>query len=270
MAENFTFKERYGIDDLRTIMALLRSPGGCPWDKKQDHHTIRNNFLEETYEVLEAIDQNDAEHLKEELGDVLLQVVFHAQMEQEIGSFNFDDVCDGICQKLILRHPHIFADVKADDSETVLKNWDAIKKVEKGQESATDTLLSVPKVFPSLMRSEKVQKRAARTGFDYPGVGDALCDLKSEVRELEQAIETGDRENQKEELGDLLFACVNVSRFLKTDAEEALGCSCDKFIRRFAAVERLAEEQGIDMEQASLDKLNALWAQAKKELKTER
>ena len=264
MTTDFSKKDRYTIEDLREIMKLLRSENGCPWDKKQDHHSIRNNFLEETYEVLEAIDQNDTEHLKEELGDVLLQVVFHAQMEDEEKRFNFDDVCDGICKKLILRHPHIFGDVKADDSETVLKNWDAIKKEEKGQKTATDTLESVPKVFPALMRSEKVQKRAARAGFDYPGISDALNDLKSEILELEQAIHEQDAENQKEELGDLLFSCVNVARFIKVDAEEALGSSCEKFIHRFAIVEQLAQEQGVNMAEASIDRLNELWYQAKK------
>lgn len=244
-------------------MALLRSERGCPWDREQTHESIRKNFLEETYEVLEAIDTKDRALLREELGDVLLQVVFHSQIANENGTFDFDDVCDGICKKLVLRHPHIFAAVDVSGSAEVLRNWDKIKEKSKGQTTYTETLQSVPAVLPALMRSDKVQARAAKSGFDYPGVDGALSDLKSELTELEEAIAQGEPAHIDEELGDLLFAAVNVSRFLKTDAEQSLGKACDKFIARFAVVERLAAERGLDMKQQSPQTLDALWEEAK-------
>ena len=179
---------KHDFSSLVRIMALLRAEDGCPWDREQTHESIRANMIEETYEVVEAIDRKDSAMLCEELGDVLLQVVFHAQMEEEENGFDFDDVCDGICQKLILRHPHIFGDVVAKTSEQVLKNWDEIKKKEKGQNTASDTLRSVPAVLPALMRAEKVQHRAAKTGFDYSNAAEAMTDLKKEVVELEDAM----------------------------------------------------------------------------------
>ena len=205
-------------------------------------------------------------HLFEELGDVLLQVVFHSQMEDEKGVFNFDDVADGVCKKLILRHPHIFSDVSVSTSAEVLVNWENIKKQEKGQETATDTLLSVPKTLPALMRASKVQSRAAKTGFDYPNVDDALADLSSELDELKQAIANCDKPNITEEMGDLLFSCVNVARFLEQDAEEVLSFSTEKFISRFKIVEKLATEQDVDMKTASIDELNRLWKLAKQKM----
>ncbi len=261
---DFTIKDRYTIEDLRQIMRILRSEGGCPWDREQDHHSIRKNFIEETYEVCEAIDTEDTALLREELGDVLLQVVFHTQMEEERGTFYFEDVCTEICKKLVVRHPHIFADVCVNNSSEVLRNWDAIKKREKGQQSDTQTLQSVSKALPGLMRSAKVQQRAARAGFDYPDEKWAMSDLRSEVDELEEAMEQGDGAHIDEELGDLLFAAVNVSRFVHVDAEEALGRACEKFIARFSKVEQLAAEQGVDMKNAPIEKLDELWRQAKK------
>ncbi|MGI6403899.1 MAG: nucleoside triphosphate pyrophosphohydrolase [Oscillospiraceae bacterium] len=247
-----------------SIMELLRSEKGCPWDREQTHHTIRSNFIEETYEVVEAIDNEDTELLKEELGDVLLQVVFHAQMEKEAGSFDFSDVCDGICKKLILRHPHIFADEKAGTSQEVLRNWDAIKRAEKHRDTVADSLKSVPRPLPALMRSAKVQNRAAKCGFDYPDPAMALGDLRSEVDELTEALEQGDRQAVEEELGDLLFSAVNVSRLMQIDPEQALTKSCDKFIRRFEQVERLATAKGIEIEKAQIQVLDNLWKEAKK------
>ena len=265
MTENFEQKERYGYDDLIRVMEILRGPGGCPWDIEQTHESIRKNFIEETYEVLEAIDSGDKAHLQEELGDVLLQVVFHARMEEEAGSFSMEDVCDGICKKLILRHPHLFGDVRADSAEQVLKNWDEIKKKEKSQKTAADTLRSVPKLLPALMRAEKVQHRAARAGFDYDGLAGAMGDLESECAELREAVDAGSAEEQAEELGDLLFAAVNVSRFLHTDPEETLARATEKFIGRFCRVEELALERGIDMQSASLQELDVLWRETKKQ-----
>lgn len=259
----FQRKEQYRIQDLLDIMRLLRAPGGCPWDREQTHQSIRKNFLEETYEACEAIDNSDAVLLREELGDVLLQVVFHTEMERERGIFDFDDVCDGICKKLIVRHPHIFADVVADTPEAVLRNWEEIKKREKGQSTATETLQSVPRTLPALMRSEKVQHRAAKTGFDYPNTANAMADLRSEVDELSQAIAQGDSAAIAEELGDVLFSAANVARFTGVDSEQALTDSCDKFIRRFERVEKLAVEREIDMQQSDMDALNVLWREAK-------
>lgn len=263
MDRPFLQKEQYKSEDLVAIMALLRGEDGCPWDKEQNHQSIRKNFIEETYEVLEAIDREDSALLKEELGDVLLQVVFHSRMEEEAGRFAFDDVCDGICKKLILRHPHIFGDVKVSGTEQVLANWDQIKKEEKGQKTAYDTLQSVPRVLPALMRSTKVQSRAAKSGFDYPDLGWAMGDMDSEVLELKEAISGGNADEIAEELGDLLFSAVNVSRFLHLDAEEALTRSCDKFMQRFHEVERIAEARGILLNSAGIDTLNELWLEAK-------
>lgn len=260
----FKLKEKYNIEDLKAIMAILRGENGCPWDKEQDHHSIRKNFIEETYEVLEAIDNNDSELLREELGDVLLQVIFHSQIEAEKNVFNFDDVANDICKKLIIRHPHIFSDVKVKDSAEVLDNWNTIKKEQKGQVTATETLHAVPRQLPALMRSSKVQARAKKAGFDYPTVQMAFDDLKSEIRELEQAMSNNDIKNIEEELGDIIFACVNVSRFFDLDAEEVLTHSCDKFINRFTKVEKIAKDEKISLTESDIDALNDLWKKAKR------
>lgn len=260
---DFQQKPNYGFDDLIEIMKILRAPGGCPWDREQTHKSIRQNFIEETYEAIEAIDTEDRELLKEELGDVLLQVVFHSEMESEKGSFDINDVCDGICKKLIVRHPHIFADVKADTADEVLKNWDNIKMKTKSQKTQSDAMDSVSKSLPSLMRSEKLQKKAAKVGFDWPDVNGALQKVEEETQELKQAIENQDKENMAEELGDLLFSVVNVSRFIKVDSEEALYYACDKFTKRFRKVENLAKERNVSIESASLSQLDSLWDEVK-------
>lgn len=263
---DFILKKRYSMSDLVDIMAILRSENGCPWDKEQNHRSIRKNMIEEAYEVVEAIDAEDMPLLREELGDVLLQVVFHAQMESERGTFAFEDVADEICKKLIVRHPHIFGEVVADSADEVLKNWDAIKRQTKGQETYAQTLQSVPRVLPALMRAQKIGQRAARAGFDYPGVQMAVGDLKSELSELEAALLAGDDANAFEELGDLLFACTNVARHLHFDAEESLTAASDKFVRRFEQVEQLAEETGVDMKTAGLSELDTLWRHAKQQI----
>ena len=263
MYNDYRLDGSYSIVDLLRIIEILRGDNGCPWDREQDHHSIRNNFLEETYEVLDAIDRDDVENLREELGDVLLQVVFHSRMEEEAGRFGFKDVCDRICKKLILRHPHVFGDVRAETSAEVLNNWDEIKKKEQGQDTFTDTLNSVPRAFPALMRAAKVQKRAAKAGFDWADCAGAMDKLEEEMAELEAARTGGSAEETLEEMGDLLFSMVNVSRFLHCDPEEALTKATDKFIRRFAKVERLAAEKGLDMRSASMTELDKLWEQAK-------
>lgn len=262
MAE-FEFKNSYDVQDLLEIMKILRSPGGCPWDAQQTHKSIKKDLIEETYEVIEAINKDDKVLLCEELGDLLMQVVFHAQMEQEAGVFDFGAVADGICKKLIERHPHVFGQVEVSGVEDVLTNWDAIKKKTKKQKTTTDSMLSVPRELPALMRATKLQKKAANVGFDWSDVSGALDKLEEEIAELRQAIANSDGENMTEELGDVLFSAVNVSRFIKTDAEEALTAASDKFLSRFTVVERLAGERGIDMSSVGLDVLDALWDEAK-------
>lgn len=260
-----TFKEKnkYTFNDLVEIVKLLRAPDGCPWDREQDHKSIRQNFIEETYEVIEAIDTDDTELLKEELGDVLLQVVFHSIMEEEKNTFDINDVADGICKKLIIRHPHVFADVKADTTEKVLKNWDDIKMKTKSQKTQAQAMISVSKALPALMRSSKIQQKAAKVGFDWKNADGALEKLDEEVCELKEVISHGSSEQMEEELGDVLFSAVNVSRFIKCDAEKALYNACEKFISRFDAVEKLANERGINIKEASLDTLDDLWDQVK-------
>lgn len=262
---DFEQKPQYDIADLQTIVTLLRSPGGCPWDKEQTHTSIRNDFLEEAYEAVEAIDLLDMTLMREELGDVLLQVVFHCVLAQEEEAFRFSDVCDEICKKLIIRHPHVFGDVKAEDTETVLKNWDAIKKETKGQETYTDTLESVAKSLPALSRAQKVGKRAARAGMDFENSADAFDCIRAERAELQAAISTGDMTLIEEELGDLLFSCVNTARHYGIDAEEALTKATNKFIRRFAATEKLVKADGKNMPDLPIQELDEYWENVKEE-----
>lgn len=260
---DFPVKTRYNCNDLIEIMEILRKPGGCPWDAEQTHQSIKKNFIEETYEVVEAINKDDPEMLCEELGDVMMQVVFHAQMEKEKGVFDFDDVCDGVCKKLIERHPHVFGDIKVNSSDEVLENWDAIKRKTKNQKTTTESMLSVPRELPALMRAQKIQKKAADVGFDWSEIDGALDKLSEETDELKQAIDKNDADNIEEEFGDLLFSAVNVSRFIHTDAEQALTRASDKFLDRFAKLEQIALSRGIDMKQASLETFDALWDEVK-------
>ncbi len=260
---DFNLKSCYNMQDLIDIMRLLRAPGGCPWDAEQTHESIKKNLIEETYEVIEAINKSDNELLCEELGDLLMQIVFHAQMESEKGEFGFDEVVDGVCKKLIVRHPHVFGDVTVSSVDDVLTNWDDIKKKTKGQKTVTDSMFSVPRELPALMRATKLQKKAADVGFDWPDVSGALDKLEEEIAELRVAIANNDSDNISEELGDLLFSAVNVSRFIKVDAEESLTAASDKFLARFTEVEALASERSIDMKTASIEELDALWDEVK-------
>ena len=259
---DFQYMEHYDISDLRRIVALLRAPGGCPWDREQTHASIRQNMLEEAYEVAEAIDEQNPAHLKEELGDVLLQVVFHAQMAREEGLFNFDEVVDGVAKKMVFRHPHVFGQAHADNCAQALDTWDAQKRAEKDQRTATDTLNGVARSLPALIRAEKLQSKAAKAGFDWPDAGPALDKLAEEADELRRAAQ-GDGDPE-EELGDLLFAAVKTGRFLGLDSELALTRACEKFIRRFQAVEEGAG--GRALTELSLEELEALWARAKTEV----
>ena len=259
----YKFKDNYNIDDLLEIMQILRSPGGCPWDAEQTHKSIRKDFIEETYEVIEAINKDDKELLKEELGDVLLQVAFHTQIEKEQGSFGFDEVADGICKKLIERHPHVFGDVNVSDTSEVLDNWDTIKRKSKGQKTQGSSMLKVPKELPALMRAQKIQSKAKKVGFDWDDISGAFDALENEIRELKDAIRSADADEIKMEMGDLLFSAVNVSRFLGVESEEALTLSNEKFISRFVQVEKLCEERNIDMKSSTLEQLDELWDEAK-------
>lgn len=259
---DFQKKEQYNFNDLLRIMEILRAPDGCMWDREQDHRSIRRNFIEETYEVCEAIDEEDTEHLKEELGDVLLQVVFHTQMEKEKGVFDINDVADGICKKLIFRHPHIFGDVKVGSTDEILSNWDDLKRKEKKQETDTSTLESVSKSLPSLIRAQKLQKKAAKVGFDWPDVSGALDKVEEELAEVRAAI--GGDGDVEEEIGDLIFAVTNVSRFVKVDSERAAEKTCNKFVRRFADMEQQAKTQGKQLSELTLEEMDALWDEAKK------
>ena len=258
---DFQYKDSYGVKDLEEIVRILRAPGGCPWDAEQTHQSIRRNFLEEAYEAVEAIDEGSPEHLEEELGDVLLQVVMHARMEQEAGRFDLDGVADGICKKLIYRHPHVFGDVAVSGTGEVLSNWEALKRKEKGQATNTDALEAVARALPALWLAEKVQKKARKAGFDWPDVSGALDKLSEELEELKTAAAEGT--NVAEELGDLLFSAVNAARFLKVDPEDALNGATDKFIGRFRKVEAQAAAQGKAMEDMGLEELDALWERAK-------
>jgi tetrapyrrole methylase family protein/MazG family protein len=261
---DFTKKDRYTFNDLVEIMKYLRAPDGCPWDRVQTHESIRSNLIEETYEVIEAIDNKDNELMKEELGDVLLQVVFHSELAEEDKAFNIDDVIHDICHKLVIRHPHVFGDVKAENSEEALKSWDNVKMSTKSQKKQSQAMDSVSKALPSLMRATKIQQKAAKIGFDWEDVNGALDKVTEETQELKEAIVNNDSENQAEELGDLLFSVVNVARFLKIDSEKSLYDACDKFTDRFRMVENLADERNIDMKTASLTELDSLWDEVKK------
>lgn len=255
---DFECKSHYGIQDLLRIMELLRSPDGCPWDRAQTHQSIRRNMLEEAYEAAEAIDENDPVHLKEELGDVLLQVVFHARMAQEAGWFNFDDVVDGVAQKLVFRHPYVFGDGKAADADGALSAWESQKRREKDQRTTADALDAVARSLPALMRAEKIQEKARKAGFDWDCVGPMLDKITEETQELRQAVD--EHSNMEEELGDLLFVTAKAGRFLGLDNELALHAACDKFIRRFRTVEQLADKP---LDQLDVPALEALWRQAK-------
>ena len=259
---NFVRKPQYGYEDLLEIIRLLRSEDGCPWDKAQTHQSIRRGLLEEAYEAAEAIDNDDPVLLKEELGDVLMQVVFHADIESDAGRFTIDDVCDGVVKKLLFRHPHVFGSEHEDSPESVLVSWDKLKRQEKGQKTVADSMDSVARSLPGLWRAEKLQSKAASAGFEWPDVQGALDKLEEEVAELRRAVEEGG--DVPEELGDVLFAAVKVGRFCACDPEDAVNGTCEKFIRRFRAVEEGAAARGREVSQLTLEEMTALWNEAKR------
>ena len=254
-------KEKYSFDDLVEILSVLRGEGGCPWDREQTHKSIRNNFIEETYEVIEAIDTENPTLLREELGDVLMQVVFHADMAKEEGTFEIGDVTDEVCKKLIHRHPHVFGDCVAETSDKVLAAWEAIKSEEKSRKTVTDKLTSIPRMFPALMRATKVGKKASC--FDFPDVESVMDKISEELVEVSEAMETGDKSAISEEIGDLLLGITSLCRKLDIDAEKALCDATDKFIDRFSKVEEAVLAQGKDISQCDIYELDAIWEQNK-------
>lgn len=265
---NFPCKERYGWEDLLEIVRDLRSPDGCPWDKAQTHDSIRRNFLEEVYEALDAVDRDDAENMREELGDVLLQVAFHARIEEERGRFDMSDVVDALTRKLLYRHPHVFGGADtAKSGEEALSNWEARKRTEKGFGSVADAVESVPHTLPALWRTEKIQKKAAKAGFEWENVFHALEKVEEEVGELREALEAGGAYDAphgvREEAGDVLFMTVCVLRMCGLDPEDALHRTCDKFERRFRGVEEAADKP---LSEYTEEGLTALWQEAKRKL----
>ncbi|MCR4403088.1 MAG: nucleoside triphosphate pyrophosphohydrolase [Firmicutes bacterium] len=256
--------DEYSLAPLVAIMRRLRGEGGCPWDRKQTHESLRSYVVEEAYEVVQAIDDRDDDELCEELGDLLLQVAFHSQIASESGRFDVADVIRGVVEKLIRRHPHVFGDVEAKDSKTVLRNWERIKQRERKDESGEGSILdNIAGAMPALMRALKVQSKASRVGFDWPDVSGALAKVREEMDELEEARRTDDRARVAEEVGDVLFALVNVARFLKVDPEIALGRTVDKFISRFKHIEMRACEAKRRVEDMTLDEMDSLWEEAK-------
>jgi tetrapyrrole methylase family protein / MazG family protein len=264
---------RRTFDRLHEIVGILRSPGGCPWDQEQTHESIRKNLIEETYEVLETIDEDDPDHMKEELGDLLLQIMLHSQMEEELGTFDVFDVIQGLNDKLIFRHPHVFGDKDAGNAEEALQNWEGMKAEEKrrkGLKPETQSALSgIPRDLPALMKAYKLQKKASKVGFDWDNVGDVLSKIREELDELQEAIDTGaPAEDQILELGDLLFAAANAARFIGADPEEALSRTNRKFVQRFEYIEQSLERQGKSLEGSSLDEMEELWQEAKQQERT--
>lgn len=254
------------ISRLREIAARLRAPDGCPWDREQTHASMRAALIEETYEVLAAIDAADDANFQEELGDLLLHVVMHSQMAQERGAFSLDEVATGIGDKMVRRHPHVFgADGPAADSAAVLTRWDEIKRREKGSTAPRSRMVGLMDGLPALMRAQKAQEKAARAGFDWEAAADVLAKLREEVQEVEEAIQEGDPGAIEEELGDLLFSAVNLARWHKLDAELVLQRATSKFVGRFQQVERALEAAGRRWEDATPAELDALWNQIKAE-----
>ena len=261
---DFLCKESYDLRDFVALVSYLRSPNGCSWDQVQTHESIRRNFLEETYEACEAIDAGDLVHMREELGDVLMQVLFHTDIEREAGHFDIDDVADAACKKLVYRHPHVF---RRDEPDA--PDWDTMKQRERAQTTTAEVMNSVARSLPALWRCDKIQAKAAKTGFEWPDVHAALDKVDEETRELRAAVASGDTEAIGDELGDLLFAAVKVARFAGIDPEQAAHAACEKFIRRFAAMETAAANDGTALEQCTLEQMLTLWQQAKQTVSAE-
>jgi len=260
----------YTIPDLLDIMAKLRAPDGCPWDRKQTHESLLNHLIEEAYEFIEAVENRDRPNMQEELGDVLLQVVFHAQLAREAGDFDFEGVVQVLCDKLVRRHPHVFGDLKLDGAEAVEKKWDELKKAEKGVASETEEeggLGRMPRHLPALLKAEKIQKRAGQSGFDWPDYKGPMDKIREELEEFRAEAESpgGDPDVSRleEEFGDLLFAAVNLGRFFKLNPEKALARANRKFMDRYGGMEKLAQAEGADFKALNLEEKEALWTRIK-------
>lgn len=251
------------IGRLRAIMHRLRAPGGCPWDAEQTHESLIPNLIEEAYECVDAIRRGNDEDMREEFGDLLLQVVFHSELAEERGKFDLDEVARGISEKLIRRHPHVFGESSAGDSEAVLKQWDAIKRQEKG-EKEVPYLHGTGKGLPALVRAGKLQKKAAKIGFDWPVETGVLAKIREELGELQSAVDAQDMAGVEEELGDLMFSVVNLARFRKIDPEVLMASANSKFERRFGAMETIVKDQGKTLEEASLADMEEAWLTAKR------
>lgn len=254
--------KKYSLGDLVDIIKRLRGEGGCPWDRVQTHESLRESMLEEAYEAVDAIERKDMENLKEELGDVLMQVVFHAEIEEEAGQFTIEDVIQGICKKMVYRHPHVFGDKEANTADEVLMNWEALKKEEKQITTQSEAMKQIPMALPALTRAQKVQKKAASVSFDFYETGGAMEKVKEEIEELTEAVEQG-LGTEEEEFGDILFAMVNISRFLKINPEFALTKATKKFINRFEYVENSALSEGKKLSEMTLKEMDLLWDEAK-------
>lgn len=255
--------EKYNFEDFMEIIRTLRGENGCPWDREQTHESLKSCMIEECYEALEAINNNDQENLKEELGDVLLQVALHTAIAEEKRTFTIEEVIQGVSEKMIRRHPHVFASGEARTSSDVVSYWEEIKRQEKKEDSISESMVKIPKALPAVIRAEKVQKKAAKVGFDFKDYNQALSKVHEELEELEKARETGDFREIEAEFGDLLFSVVNLSRFLTVNAENSLTNATDKFINRFVGTERIAEIEGKSLDQLSIDELEALWGRVK-------
>ncbi len=249
--------------DLLAIIEVLRGENGCPWDRGQTHESIKRCIIEESYEVLEALDENNEDMIVEELGDVLLQVVFHAQIGKEEGYYNISDIIKAISNKMITRHPHVFGNETASTSEIVIDNWEKSKMKEQKLQSYTDTLKHVAKNLPALIRAEKIQQRAARVGFDFEKIEDAMSKVIEEINKVKDVYKGINREKILEEVGNLAFSVVNVARFLDIDPENALNYTIDKFIKRFEFMELKAKDLNADLDEMSLDDMDRLWNEAK-------
>lgn len=244
------------------IMRRLRGPGGCPWDAEQSHESLKRYLIEECYEVIEAIDKRDDELLKEELGDLLLQPLFHAAIAEERGAFTIDDVLETLCDKLVRRHPHVFGDQEIKSSDEQVANWEKIKKSEKGEERRS-ALSGVPPQMPALMKAQKITEKASRVGFDWEHTDQVFAKVLEELRELEETMSSRDQERMEAELGDLLFAIVNLGRFLAVDPEEALRKTIRRFESRFGHVEESLHSRGRSLKEATLEEMDTLWNEAK-------
>ena len=253
------------FEKLIEIMAGLRGPDGCPWDRQQTHESLKKYLLEETYETIEAIDSGDMGELCEELGDLMLQIAFHAQLARERGDFEIKDSLDSINEKLLRRHPHVFGETEVASAEEVIHQWDRIKMDEKGMETRASILDGVPKTLPALARAMEISKRAARAGFEWPSLDAVFAKLEEEVGELKDELHQRDTRRIAEEIGDLLFTIVNVARWTKVDPEDALRTMIERFNSRFVQIEEAARAGGRSLEDLSMEEMDAVWDRAKQE-----